>query len=72
MDHEANRLTRNKMQADKELQEALDKIIIKAVYELTEHDKQFLRARSSYLTGIQKEKFASVLEEPKKTVKKVK
>lgn len=39
----------------------LDSIVVKEPVALSEADKEFLRARSSYLTENQKEKFADIL-----------
>ena len=47
--------------ARKQLQDALDEITVKEVTSLTENDKGFLKARVTYLTPEEKEKFKSIL-----------
>lgn len=70
MDDEKARLQKAKEQALKELRVVLDKIVVKAVIELTQMDIAFLRARVSYLTVDEKNKFQSVLVEKKPEPKK--
>jgi len=48
---------------NKEAQQILDEITSKSVQDLTEGDIAFLKARQSYLSNDQKEKFAEVLGE---------
>jgi len=48
---------------DEQSRKALDQILAKEVVALTENDKGFMRARSSYLTEEQKSVFAEVLSE---------
>ena len=58
---------------NKEAQEFLDAIRAKEPIELNEDEVAFLRARSSYLTGDQREKFAEVLGDdakPRRAAKK--
>jgi hypothetical protein len=59
---------------EKEALEILKKITSKEVYELNSFEIAFLKARRSYLTKEEKEKFAEVLEDKKKEnkVKKIK
>ena len=52
----------NREKALKELQDAIDKITAKEVFNLTKQDKAFLKARISYLKPAEKEKFKSILE----------
>jgi len=59
-------LRENRELARKQLQDALDEITIKEVTSLTEYDKGFLRARVTYLTPEEKEKFKSILITKKK------
>ncbi len=59
---------------NQEAQELMAQIVAKEVFELTDNDVAFLKARQGYLTDEQTEKFASVLgeaeEAPKPTKKK--
>lgn len=48
---------------DQESKARLDEITAKELAALTEDDKAFMRARSSYLTGDQREVFAEVLDQ---------
>ena len=50
---------------DKESRKIFDKIIAKDPELLTKNEKEFLRARSSYLTKEQTKQFASILKKAK-------
>ena len=52
-----------------EFLEILQKIVKKDIFELTDYEKEFLRARRSYLSPKDKKKFAKVLTEEKEVVK---
>jgi hypothetical protein len=47
---------------NQEAQEVFDRIVALDLHELTDDDKAFLRARASYLSKEQSEKFTSVLK----------
>ena len=51
---------------DEKSQAKLDEILRKEQAALTEGDKDFLRARESYLTPAQKEQYAEVFGAPQK------
>lgn len=51
---------------NKEAWDVLNKIILKEPHELTETDRGFLKARRSYLTEDQCEKFRGILNEKEK------
>jgi hypothetical protein len=59
------RLQANRLQASLDLQEALNKILVKESFELNKMEIAFLKARESYLTKEQLEKFAPVLNKKK-------
>lgn len=63
-------LERNREIARQELQNVIDRIVIKEPFQLTLYEKGFLRARIAYLKPEEKLKFKEILE-PKQTVKKV-
>lgn len=63
-------LERNREIARQELQNVLDKIVMKEIFQLTSYEKGFLRARQIYLKPEEKAKFKDILE-PKQTVKKI-
>lgn len=52
---------------NKEAQEVLNNIVKKEPYELTEADKGFLRARRSYVSAEDMERFSSVFEDIEET-----
>ena len=62
-------LKKNRENALKELQVALDKITVKDIIELNPFEIAFLKARLSYLKPEEKIKFKSILEVKKKSDK---
>ena len=60
-------LKANRNQADEELKAALDKIRTKTLGELTEFEIKFLRARRTYLTATDKEKYGKILKGKKES-----
>jgi len=55
-------LKRNKEIARQELQNVLDKIVMKEIFQLTSYEKGFLKARRDYLKPEEKAKFKDILE----------
>lgn len=55
-------LDRNKELARQELQNVLDKIVIKEPFQLTSYERGFLKARRDYLKPEEKAKFKEILE----------
>ena len=55
---------------DDRSKEMLEEIRVKSVEELRDHEIRFLKARRSYLTLDDKDKFKSILIEPKEPKKK--
>lgn len=57
---------------DNRTQEIFDQITSKDLSELNSNDIKFIKARRTYLSNEQKEKFSSILEVPAKEAKKAK
>ena len=58
----------NKLELDKLTQEKLNGILAQEIGSLEDGDKAFLRARRSYLTEEELERYASILEDVKEEV----
>lgn len=69
-------LERNREIARQELQNVIDRIVMKEPFQLTLYEKGFLKARISYLKPEEKVKFKEILEpkieQPKQSKKVVK
>ena len=58
----------NKLELDKLTQEKLNGILAQEIGSLEDGDKAFLRARRSYLTEEETERYSSILEDVKEEV----
>lgn len=65
------RLKANQAKANKKLREVIDRITQKTPESLRDHEISFLKARATYLTKDEKEKFASILKEEKLSYKEL-